>query len=95
MNVYESLTAPPYADGDLKKAFEAFDNDIVLSGNVDQIDMLVNSTPSEIRKKTKEIIDIAKPYGNFILSTSDYLSEGTPHENLRAMADAGLEFGSY
>ncbi|MCF6334752.1 MAG: hypothetical protein L3J12_03315 [Spirochaetales bacterium] len=95
MNLFETLTAPPYADGNLKKAFDAFDKDIVLSGNIDQIDMLVNSTPSEIRKKVKETIDIAKPYGNFILSTSDYFSEGTPYENIQAYADAGLEFGSY
>jgi len=95
MNVYETLTAPPYADGDLQKAFETFDSDIVLSGNIDQIDMLVNGTPAEIRKKVKETIAIAKPYGNFILSTSDYLSEGTPYENIQAYADAGLEFGNY
>jgi len=95
MDLFETLTAPPYADGDLKKAFNTFDKDIVLSGNIDQIDMLVNSTPSEIRKKVKETIDIAKPYGNFILSTSDYFSEGTPYENIQAYADAGLEFGNY
>ena len=95
MNVFETLTAPPYADGDLKLAFETFDRDIVLSGNIDQIELLVNGTPKEIRNKVKEVLGIAKPYGNFILAASDYFSEGTPYENMKAYAEAGLEFGSY
>lgn len=95
MSVFETFTAPPYADGDLELAFETFDRDIVLSGNIDQIELLVHGTPEEIRKKVKEVIDIAKPYGNFILAASDYFSEGTPYENIQAYADAGLEFGSY
>ena len=95
MSVYETLTAPPHSDGDLDLAFETFDSDIVLSGNVDQIDLLVNGTPDEIRKKVKEITDTAKPYGNFILAASDYFTEGTPYDNIQAFADAGLEFGEY
>ena len=95
MNVYETLTAPPYADGDLQLAFESFDRDIVLSGNIDQVDFLIKATPDEVRRKVKEVLDIAKPYGNFILAASDYFSEGTPEENLKAFAEAGLEYGRY
>ncbi len=40
-------------------------------------------------------MDIAKPYGNFILAASDYSCEGTPYENIQAYADAALEYGSY
>jgi len=30
-----------------------------------------------------------------ILAASDYFLEGTPYENIRAMAEAALEFGVY
>ena len=95
MNVFETLTAPPYSDGDIQLALDTFDRDIVLSGNLDQIDLLVHGTPEQIRQKVKEITDTAKPYGNFILAASDYFSEGTPYENIQAFADAGLEYGAY
>lgn len=95
MNVFETLTAPPAGDNDLALAFDTFDHDIVLSGNLDQIDFLIHASPAEVRKKVKEILDIAKPYGNFILAASDYFSEGTPYENIMAYADAAKEFGDY
>jgi len=95
MDIFETLTVPPYADGDLELAFKSFDPDIVLSGNIDQIDLLVNGTPEEIRKKVEEILTIAKEYGNFILAASDYFSEGTPYDNIQAYAAAALEFGVY
>ncbi|MBT3276285.1 MAG: hypothetical protein HN368_24265 [Spirochaetales bacterium] len=95
MSIFETLTAPPYSDGDVKLAFESFDSDIVLSGNIDQIDLLVNGTPAEIRKSVKDLTDIAKPYSNFILAASDYFTEGTPYENIQAFSDAGLEYGVY
>ncbi len=95
MNIFETLTQPPAADNDLKLAFETFDRDIVLSGNIDQIDFLVHATPNEVRKEVKRVLDIAKPYGNFILAASDYFSEGTPYDTIKAFAEAGLEYGAY
>lgn len=95
MDIFETLTAPPYADGDLELAFNTFDSDIVLSGNIDQIDFLVHAQSGEVRKKVKDILTLAKRHGNFILAASDYFSEGTPEENLRAYVDAALEYGAY
>lgn len=43
----------------------------------------------------KRVLDIAKPYGNFILAASDYFSEGTPYDTIKAFAEAGLEYGAY
>ncbi len=86
--VYESLTAPPYGDTTLKEAFQAMP-DTVLHGGVDQIDMLMRASPDEVERRVREVFGKAKGRGRFIVGTSDYLNEYTPHENIRALARAG------
>ncbi|MFB3902911.1 MAG: uroporphyrinogen decarboxylase family protein [Acidobacteriota bacterium] len=95
MTAYESLTPPPYGDTDLDEAFEILDPKLVLIGNVDQIEFVVKATPAEIRRRVAEVLDKARRRGRFILGTSDYFNEFTPHENIRAFADTGRECGWY
>ena len=42
-----------------------------------------------------EIMDIGKPGGFYIFSTSDFLEKGTPIENVKAMIKAAKEAGQY
>ena len=95
MDMYESLTPPPYGDTILSEALEVIKPPKVLSGNLDQIDFLVHATPDQVRQRVKEILELAKPRGHFILATSDYFSEGTPEENIYAFAKAARDFGGY
>ncbi len=95
MTAYESLTPPPYGDTDLDEAFEILDPGLVLVGNVDQIAFLVKASPADIKRRVAEVLRKAKQRGNFILGTSDYFNEFTPHENIRALAEAGRECGWY
>jgi uroporphyrinogen-III decarboxylase len=95
MNVYESMTPPPFGDTDFELAIEVMPKLITLSGNIDQIEFLKTATPMQVRQKVKEILEKAKKRGNFILSTTDYFGEGTPHENIFAFAQAGKEYGVY
>jgi len=95
MNVYESLTAPPYGDTLLEDALEKIGKDIVLCGNIDQIDFLKKASEEEIYQEVKRVLEMVKPRGNFILGTTDYFSEGTPYNNIQAFARAGLEYGRY
>ena len=95
MNIYESLTPPPYGDTRLEDALYKIDRSITLCGNIDQIDFLRKAAPVEIREEVRRVLDAVKKRGNFILATTDYFSEGTPHENIRAFAQAGVEFGYY
>ena len=71
------------------------DKKIVLLGNIDQIDFLIKAKPAQIKEKIKEILEKVKKRGNFILSTSDFWTDDMPYENLKAFADAGIEFGYY
>ena len=69
--------------------------DMVLIGNIDQVDFMVKASPEEVRSRVKEVLDKVKPRGNFILSSTDWFFDNTPDENLRAFAEAGKEFGVY
>ena len=67
----------------------------ILWGNIDQIEFLRKSSPVEVERRVREVIETVKPRGNFILGTSDYLETNTPYDNIQALVDAGREYGAY
>ncbi len=89
------LTPPPYGDVELDKALDIIRKDMVLLGNIDQIDFLKKSNPTQIRQRIGQVLKKAKKRGNFILSTTDWWTDDVPDENLKAFSEAGLEFGKY
>jgi uroporphyrinogen decarboxylase len=93
MRMYESLTPPPYGDTILEDAFNGIGPDPVLSGNIDQIEFLRTAEPESIRARVREVMDKAVKRGRFILATTDYFHEATPHDSIRTFADAGIEYG--
>ncbi len=95
MNIFETLTPKPYGDTTLEDALQKIDRKITLSGNLDQISFLKTATEDQVREKVREILETVKPRGNFILAATDYFSEGTPYENIRAFSEAGREYGRY
>ncbi|MBU2495454.1 MAG: uroporphyrinogen decarboxylase family protein [Candidatus Omnitrophota bacterium] len=90
MSGYESLTPPPYGDTVLEEALAVFPEEVVLSGNLDQIELLRKGTPGEVEAQTKNLIETVKKSGRkrFIVAATDYFSEDTPHENIFAFARA-------
>lgn len=95
MNIYETLSEPPYGDTNLEDALKRFDKKITLSGNIDHIDFLAKATPQAIKQHVKKVLDIVKKRGNFILAATDYFEENIPYDNIMAFADAAREFGNY
>jgi len=93
MRAYESLTPAPYGDTVLEEAFEAIGPDVTLCGHIDQIEFLRKAGPQDIRAKVKQVLDVAKRRGRFVLGTSDYFNEDTPRDSILALAEAGREFG--
>jgi uroporphyrinogen-III decarboxylase len=93
MKAYESLTPPPYGDTLLAAAFSNFDPEkTTLLGNIDQIDLLRNGSQAKIKCAVQETLRAAQAWkGNFILATTDYFNEGTPHNNIHAFAEAARE----
>ena len=49
----------------------------------------------EVYKRTCELIDTVKDRGRFIIGTSDFITNGTPYENLRAFVSAAREHGRF
>lgn len=90
---FETLTEPPYGDMDLEEALARFDRRITLVGNVDQITFLRTAVPDAVRAKAARLLERAGSRGRFVLGTSDFLEEGTPAENLFALAEAGRAAG--
>ena len=89
------VTPPPFGDVDFDEALKLIRPDMALRGNIDQVDFMVNASPQEVRERTREVVLKAKQRGNFILSTTDFFFDNTPYENIKAFAQAGLEYGTY
>jgi uroporphyrinogen decarboxylase len=92
---FESLTPPPNADGDLAAAKRRVGEDLVLVGNLDQINLLRVGSRDEIEQTTRATVEAGKPGGGFILSTADHIYDETPLENLRWAVEAAIEVGAY
>ncbi len=95
MTVWETVSEPPRGDNRLADAKAALGDAICLLGNLDQVDFLKTATLREVAEKTREIVQIGKPGGRYIFSTSDYLEKPTPRENVVAMIAAAKEAGRY
>lgn len=89
------MTPPPYGDVDLDKALATMKNDMILIGNIDQVDFLIRATPKQVREKVRQLTEKVKDRGNFILSTTDWCFDSIPFENIKAFVQAGIEYGGY
>jgi uroporphyrinogen-III decarboxylase len=90
---YESLTPPPYGDTPLDEAVAVLGATTALSGNIDQIGLLRYGTPEDIEHQVQNTLDTVRGRCHFILATTDYFNENTPHDNIHALAEAGVKFG--
>lgn len=93
--VWETISEDPAGDNTLQDAKECFGETMCLLGNLDHIHFLKTASPQEVAEKTRAIMEIGKPGGHYIFSTSDFLEKGTPLENIKAMIDSAREAGRY
>ena len=95
MTVWETISPPPQGDNDIAEVKEKLGKDLVLSGNIDQINFLKKAKVDEIRAATEQLVTICKPGGKYLFATSDYLEPNTPLENIKAMIETVKSCGKY
>jgi uroporphyrinogen-III decarboxylase len=64
-------------------------------GGVDAVNEVYLSRPEDIRRMVRKRLEIFKPGEGYILDGSNSLVWETPAENVRAFAEAGLQYGRY
>lgn len=94
MRAYESLTPPPYGDTVLADAVRHFGASTTLAGGIDQLDLLRKGTAEEIGTAVRQVLDTVRGRCSFILGTTDYFNENTPHDAVHVLADAGRKYGA-
>lgn len=85
ITVWETISEFPQGDNVLAEAKEYFGNDLILFGNLDQVHFLKEATPEEVEKRAYDTMMVGKQGGHYIFACSDYLENGTPLENVKAM----------
>ena len=65
-----------------------------LLGNIDT-NLLVLGTAAEVDAACRELIDIAKPGGGFILGPGCAMAPATPAENIHVLVESARKYGSY
>ncbi|MBW8042366.1 MAG: hypothetical protein FVQ85_20545 [Planctomycetes bacterium] len=81
---------------DLQMLKAQFGDKILFNGAIDSHNVLIDSTPETVRRKTREVLHIMMSGGGYVAGAShDTILEETPTENVIAMFDAIGEFGDY
>jgi uroporphyrinogen-III decarboxylase len=82
-------------DLDIADAKKRIGDKMSLIGNMHQLKTLQHGTPEEVELECKDMILKAGKGGGYILSASGCLSKDTPIENLDAMVNAAIKYGTY
>ncbi|MCL2306297.1 MAG: hypothetical protein FWC43_13210 [Planctomycetaceae bacterium] len=80
--------------GDIFEVHRAVGDKFCLSGGIPN-DLLAFGTPDEVRSYVKKVIDGVAKDGGYILDASAIMQDDTKIENLKAMTQAGRDFGAY
>ena len=91
----EPFSPHPLGDADLAKAKQIVNGAYVMTGGVDQVNVLQKGTVDQVKTVTEAAIKTGKPDGKFILQSADFLEYGTPIENVQAYVNTAMQFADY
>ena len=80
---------------DLEGLKREYGKDLVFCGAVDTQHILPHGTPEEVRQEMKRVIDILGQDGGYMVASVHTIMNEVPPENILAMVDGTLEFGTY
>jgi uroporphyrinogen decarboxylase len=79
----------------LEELKKQFGKNIIFCGAIDTHRILPFGTPEDVRAEVKRIIQILGKDGGYMLASVHTIMSDVPPENVLAMVDAAVEFGSY
>jgi uroporphyrinogen decarboxylase len=80
---------------DLHELKKQFGKNIIFCGAIDTHRILPFGTPQEVRAEVKRVIEALGEGGGYMLAPVHIVMPDVPPENILAMVDAAVEFGSY
>jgi len=85
----------PQAGMDIRLVKEKYGDRIAIIGNIDCGYLLCQAPVEEVRRVTRETIEIAAPGGGYMLSSSNSIHSSVKPENFMAMVETLREYGRY
>ncbi|GAA0181993.1 hypothetical protein SH2C18_44450 [Clostridium sediminicola] len=95
VRMVEPFSPSPLGDADLAKAKEIVNGEYIITGGIDQVNVLQKGSVDLVKEVTERTMKIGKPGGGFILQSADFLEYGTPLENLEAYVKTAMENAWY
>jgi hypothetical protein len=80
--------------GDIARTHRVLGHKFCLSGGISNV-ILAHGTPDDVRRRCKEVIDIAARDGGYIMDASAIVQNDAKVENVRAMTEFTREYGLY
>jgi len=80
--------------GDVEKAHRVLGEKFCISGGIPNW-LLTRGKPADVREQVRKVLEIAAGDGGYILDSGAIVQNDATIENMRAMTDAGREFGVY
>jgi hypothetical protein len=91
----DTLDPPPLGDGDLAAAKANFGDKLFIKGNMNAVELLGYERPEEVIAHARRCIEIGKPGGGYILSTSCSVSPKMQPWKLELLTPLAEEIGRY
>lgn len=79
---------------DMKETLEVCPQDRIIMGNLDPVGVFKLAKPEQVKQKTLQLLNDAKDYPNFVISSGCDIPPNTPIENIRAFYEAVNQFNS-
>ena len=89
VDVYNTVQPEIY---DLKKLKKEYGKDLTFYGGISTQQFLPFASEAEVRKKTKEVLDIMAEGGGYILSPTHAVTPDIPVENVLALVETGENY---
>lgn len=79
---------------EMERVLQEVPKDILVMGNIDPVHVLKEGTPEFVKQQTEALLEKAKDYSNFVLSSGCDLPPHVPLENITAFFEALEEYNN-